>query len=92
MSPGQLGHTGQGGDQIVQRTRDDDAVVDVEEEHEEHGGNAHALRKKYSDYRLESFFTGKSFIRMSYYLKRTGNTVVTYLEHRTELCYEGHAS
>ena len=44
MSPGQLGHTGQGGDQIVQRPRDDDAVVDVEPEHNGHRGVPHPLQ------------------------------------------------
>ena len=44
MSPGQLGHTGQGGDQIVQRPRDDDAVVDVEPEHDGHRGVPHPLQ------------------------------------------------
>ena len=38
MSPGQLGHTGQGGDKIIQRPGYDDAVVDVQPEHDSHGG------------------------------------------------------
>ena len=38
MSPGQLRHTGQGGDKIIQRPGYDDAVVDVQPEHDGHGG------------------------------------------------------
>ena len=44
MSPGQFGYTGQGGDKIIQRPGDDDAVVDVQPEHDSHGGVPNTLQ------------------------------------------------
>ena len=44
MSPGQLRHTGQGGDKIIQRPGYDDAVVDVQPEHDSHGGVPNTLQ------------------------------------------------
>ena len=51
MSPGQFGHTGQGGDKIIQRPGDDDAVVDVQPEHYSHGGVPNTLQT------VESWFS-----------------------------------
>ena len=44
VSPRQLGHTGQGGDQIIQRPGDDDAVVDVQPKYDGHGGVPNTLQ------------------------------------------------
>ena len=44
VPPGQLRHTGQRGDQIIQRPGNDDAVVDVEPEHDGHCGVSNTLK------------------------------------------------
>ena len=60
MPPGQLRHTGEGGDQIIQRPGDDDAVVDVKPEHDGHCGVSNTLSKV----EISNFLT--SFVSILY--------------------------
>ena len=43
--PGQLGYVDDGVDQVEESPGDDDAVVDIEPEHDSHGGVPDSLEK-----------------------------------------------